>query len=63
MRYRSRFSNDSDGFAGLTLALEQPEPNAAWCAGLNAAISQFDYSRDTSSADALTALKDSHGCP
>ena len=63
MRYRSRLSSDSDGFAGLTLALEQPEPNGAWCAGLNAAISQLDYARDTASADALAALKDSQGCP
>jgi len=63
LRYRSRLSSDSDGFAGLTLALEQPEPNDAWCGGLNAAISQFDYARDTASADALMALKDSQGCP
>ncbi|HKZ86736.1 MAG TPA: hypothetical protein VJ793_24155 [Anaerolineae bacterium] len=34
MRYRSRLSRDSDVFAGLTLALEQLEPNGAWCAGL-----------------------------
>jgi hypothetical protein len=63
MRFRTRLSSDSDGFAGLALALEQPEANDTWCGGLNAAISQFDYARDTASADALTALKDSQGCP
>jgi len=29
----------------------------------NAAISHLDYARDTASAVALTALKDSQGCP
>jgi len=62
LQYRNRLSSDSDGFAGLAVALEQPEPNDAWCAGLNAAIRQFDYASDTASVDALTALKDSQGC-
>ena len=62
-QYRSRFSRDSDGYAGLTLALEQAEPNQAWCGGLSAAISQFNYVNDTASASALTALKQSQNCP
>ncbi len=62
-QYRSRFSSDSDGYAGLTLALEQAEPNPAWCGGLSAAIGQFNYANDTASANALTTLKQSQNCP
>ena len=60
---RSRLDAASDGYAGLTLALDQNEPNAAWCGGLNAALADFNYANEAASAQALAALKDAQGCP
>lgn len=62
-RLRNLLSRDSDGYAGLTLALEQDAPNSEWCAGLTAAIGDFNYVGDSESAQALERLRDSQGCP
>lgn len=62
-RLRNLLDRDSDGYAGLTAALEQDSPNAAWCAGIGAAIGDFNYVGDSESAQALEMLMDAQGCP
>ncbi len=62
-RLRNLLDRDSDGYAGLSLALEQEAPNSEWCAGLIAAIGDFNYAGDSESAHALEGLRDSQGCP
>lgn len=62
-RLRNLLDRDSDGYAGLTLALEQDAPNSEWCAGLTAAIGDFNYMGDSESAQVLEGLGDSQGCP
>lgn len=62
-RYRNLLDAYSDGHTGLTLALERPEPDETWCNGLTAGINDFEYVKDTESADALLELKHSQGCP
>jgi hypothetical protein len=60
--YRNRLDRGSDGYQGLTVALEQVEPNQAWCGGLGAAIGDFAYANDEESAQALRDLQDTQGC-
>lgn len=60
--YLNRLGRGSDGYQGLTLALEQPEPNQTWCGGLGAAIADFDYANDGESAQVLRDLQISQGC-
>jgi hypothetical protein len=61
--FRDRLERASDGYNGLSEALEQPEPNQVWCGGLSAAIGDFNYINDAESAQALEDLKASQGCP
>ena len=61
--FRNRLERTSDGYNGLSEALEQSEANAVWCGGLDAAIGDFTYVGDTESAQALEELKLSQGCP
>lgn len=61
-RLRNLLGRDSDGYAGLTSALEQASPNKEWCAGLAAAIGDFNYVGDKESAQTLEKLKESQGC-
>jgi hypothetical protein len=60
--YRNRLERNSDGYQGLTTALEQTEPNPDWCGGLNAAIGDFAYVNDEESVQALRDLQDAQGC-
>lgn len=62
-RYRNRLDSNADSYVALGEALEQAEPNAIWCGGLNSGVADFNYSGDTASADALARLKDEQGCP
>lgn len=61
--YRNRLERGSDGYAGLSEALEQNEPNETWCSGLAAAIGDFNYANEVESAQALAQLRDSQACP
>lgn len=61
--FRNRLDRNSDGYIGLSEALEQSEANPIWCGGLDAAIGDFTYIGDTESAQALTDLKRSQACP
>jgi hypothetical protein len=61
--FRNRLERTSDGYNGLSEALEQSEANAVWCGGLDAAIGDFTYVGDTESAQALEELKLAQGCP
>ena len=60
---RNLLDRESDGYQGLTTALEQLEPNQAWCGGLSAAIGDFNYINDEESAQALRDLQETQGCP
>jgi hypothetical protein len=60
---RNRLERTSDGYNGLSEALEQSEANAIWCGGLDAAIGDFTYVGNTESAQALADLKLAQGCP
>jgi hypothetical protein len=62
-RLRDLLDRQSDGYAGLTLALEQDAPNADWCGGLNAAIGDFNYAGDVASSRTLETLQESQACP
>lgn len=61
--FRNRLDRNSDGYLGLSEALEQSEANPIWCGGLDAAIGDFTYIGDTESAQSLTDLKRSQACP
>lgn len=61
-RLRNLLERDSDGYNGLTSALEQDEPNLDWCAGLSTAIGDFNYVGDSESAQSLEELQSSQGC-
>jgi hypothetical protein len=60
---RNRLDSASDGYTGLSLALDQPQPNEAWCAGLNAGLNDFNYAKDLDSAARLEKLLQEQGCP
>lgn len=62
-RLRNLLDRDSDGYTGLTAALEQETPNSQWCAGLDTAIGDFNYINDRESARTLERLRESQGCP
>jgi hypothetical protein len=62
-RLRNLLDSNSDGYNGLTIALEQAEPNKDWCNGLTAGINDFDYIKDTESSETLQSLKEMNGCP
>jgi hypothetical protein len=62
LSFRNRLDRSSDGYQGLTIALEQTEPNSDWCSGLNAAINDFSYVNDEESAQALRDLQEEQGC-
>jgi hypothetical protein len=60
---RNRLDSTSDGYTGLTQALQEAGPTEAWCGGLAAAIGDFNYVNDSASAQALTDLQAEQGCP
>ena len=62
-RLRNLLDSYSDGYNGLTTALEQNGPNKDWCEGLTAGIGDFDYIKDTESSETLQGLKEMNGCP
>ena len=62
VRLRRLLDQNSDGYVGLTSALEQNSPNTEWCAGLAIAIGDFNYVGDNESAQALEKLRKSQGC-
>jgi hypothetical protein len=61
--YRDRLDRESEGYNGLSTALEQPGANEDWCGGLNAAVADFNYVNDEESAQALVELQAAQGCP
>ena len=62
-RLRNLLDSYSDGYNGLTSALEQTGPNKTWCDGLTIAINDFAYIKDSESAETLQGLKDLNDCP
>lgn len=60
--FRNQLERGSDGFTGLSIALEQVEPNFDWCNGLSAAINDFNYVRDVENAQKLEAMRADQGC-
>lgn len=61
--FRNLLDQNSDGYNGLTEALQQLGLNETWCNGINAAIVDFNYLNSTQNAQALSNLKTAQGCP
>jgi len=59
---RSRLERGSDGYQGLSTALEEIEPNEKWCSNLLIAIQDFNYVNDTVSSEAIQTLAKAHNC-
>ena len=60
---RSRLERGSEGYVGLSAALEESEPNETWCNNLLIAIQDFNYVNDTASSGTVQALADAQNCP
>jgi hypothetical protein len=61
--YRNRLDRSSDGYNGLTLALQEADANETWCGGVAAAVGDFAYVNDADAVRILSELMASQGCP
>ncbi|KAA3653833.1 MAG: hypothetical protein DWQ04_34970 [Chloroflexi bacterium] len=59
---RNRLERGTEGYEGLSTALEEAEPNKKWCSNLLIAIQDFNYINDTASAEAIQTLAQSQNC-
>ena len=59
---RSRLERGSDGYAGLTAALAETEPNETWCSNLLIAIQDFNYLNDTAGVETIRILAEKQNC-
>ncbi len=59
---RQRLERGSDGYQGLSTALEESEPNENWCNNLLIAIQDFKYINDTTGSQAVQELANTQNC-